>query len=146
MSFNLVVPAMLVVGLGGCSIARENVRLTFDYHVLEAGRTRAEVEREFGRPDSVTQENDRIVARYRTGRVDDIAKEELTASREGLDLFTVGAGELFDPAAVSENESKVLIVSYQDSRIIGDVHVTCASRAIDRKYYRGFTCSPIMQG
>jgi len=144
--FNLVMPAMLVVGLGGCSIARENVRLTFDYHVLEAGRTRAEVEKEFGRPDSVTQENDRIVARYRTGRVDDIAKEELTASRKGLDLFTVGAGELFDPAAVSENESKVLIVSYEDNRIVGDIHVTCASHTQERKYYRGFTCSPIMQG
>jgi hypothetical protein len=142
----LALAIVSITVLSGCSIAREKARLTFDYHVLEAGRTRSEVEKEFGKPDSLINENDRIIARYSTIRVDDYGKDALAASRVGLDIFTVGAGELFDPAALSENENKVFIVGYQDGRVAGDVLVTCPPRGIERKYYRGFTCSTVMQG
>jgi hypothetical protein len=142
----LIFPAVLMCALGGCSVAREKVRLTFDYHVLDAGKARAEVEKQFGKPDLVSGEGDYIVARYRTIRVDEKAKETLAFSRVGLDLFTVGVGELLDPAALSENESKVLIVNYKEDRVVGDVYVECAFRGTQRKYYPGFTCSAILQG
>jgi hypothetical protein len=141
-----MLPVMMAVGLGGCSVAREKVRLTFDYRVLELGTARADVEKEFGKPDQVSSEGGLAVARYSTTRVDDHGKESLAFSRIGVDVFTVGVGELLDPAALSENESKVFTVHYRDGRIVGDVYVTCASRGTERKYYRGFTCSAVMQG
>ena len=143
---DLVVLAALIVTLSGCSVAREKARLTFDSHVLVAGRTRSEVEKVFGRPDSVAENSDIVVARYSTGRVDELGKQTLAYSHVGADLFTGGAYELIDPAAVSENENKIIIVSYRGDRIFGDVQVVCASHNREQKYYPGLVCSQVMQG
>jgi len=124
-------PIMLLIGLGGCAVAREEARLTFNDHILQPGEPRAEVERAFGKPDSVVDRNGREVVRYSTSKVDDGARHKLASSRAGIDLFTLGAFEIADPVAMSEDERKIFTITYQDglgSRLNQIHQMTIAAR------------------
>lgn len=127
--------------LGGCAVAREEARATFDERILQPGESRAEVEKAFGRPTSVSDEDGRAVALYSTSKVDDRAKHKLASSRAGVDLFTLGAFEIADPVAMSENEGKVFTITYVDGRIVGQVRVVCPSGGKEGVYSPGFTCT-----
>ena len=135
--------------LASCTLARESVRSTFDADVLRPGTDRAAVDREFGRPDAIGPVNGGTRATYSTGRVDESAKSALLAQRQFVDLVTLGVGEAFDPAALSEDEGKMLLVTFNASDKIVSVAVICASgnlKGTPRPYYKGFICSPTTNG
>jgi hypothetical protein len=116
------------------------MRSSFDHHVLSVGSARQQVENELGKPESETGEDGEIVAVYRTNRVDEMARQSLIARRKMVDIFTIGAGELIDPMALSDNEAKRITITYKGGAISDDVWVVCERNNKSRKYYPGLIC------
>jgi len=139
--------------LAGCSIAREDMRGTYDYKRVTPGEKKEAIEQEIGSPDEIDSlENGNTRAIYSTSRVDESTKQSLIGTREGLDLFTAGAFELMDPFAISEDQSKVFTVFYGSDGVTLRVFVVCPHNTPQRTIeippspQYGISCTSFLRG
>ena len=116
----------LVCWVPGCSVALEELRLTYDGRVVVPGATRAAIEAQLGRPDTVTAHPDRSAqAIYSTSRVTQQEKASIVAGHVEGDGLTLGLAEIFDPALIAEHEARMFRVDYSPAGIAVTVSMRC---------------------
>jgi hypothetical protein len=137
--------------LAGCSVAREQARLTYDPAKVVPNAPRATIEAQIGSPDHVSTTNGLTEATYTSSRVSAETKQSLVANREVADLFLVGGGELLDPFGASEDETKIFVVLYGSDQRAQSVRIRCRKgqpQEFVEVSPKGFspTCTPIIKG
>lgn len=139
--------------LAGCSIAREDMRSTYDYKAVVPGATKEAIEDQIGSPEEIETLDTGITrVTYSTSRVDEVTKQSLKYSRMGIDLFMAGTYEFIDPFAISENEMKIFTVDYGATNVALRITVRCETGShtnesiIPPNPPYGKICDPVLKG
>ena len=117
-----------LVPLCGCSIAAEQLRSTYDERVLIRDSPRAVVEAQLGRPVTSTPLPDGgVEAVYRTASISADEKRSLTSGHAEADGLTLGLAELFHPAFIGEDETKVFKIDYSQDGVVSRIAWRCSN-------------------